>query len=147
MCPGKTTTAASTQLQFPTYDAEHNAAKIANDNSRLGCGGGAGKDACVNPGHVLWSAASRELTVQGQGSLTLGGNVYSLCRLHLKDQGRFYIAPRAQDAPPLKIYIDSPANCPGVPAQQVLIENQGGITNLNSAPPRRRSCSTPPRPR
>jgi Tfp pilus assembly protein PilX len=134
LCPGKTTTPATTQLQFPTYDAEHEAAKIANDNSRLGCGGGAGKDACVNPGQISWSPTSRQLTVQGQGSLTLGGNVYSLCRLHLKDQSRLFIAARAVDAPPLRIYIDSPANCPGVPSEQIMIENGGGITNLNSDP-------------
>ena len=49
ICPGKSTASATSQMQFPDFLAEHNAAWTTNDNSRLGCGGGAGKDACYDP--------------------------------------------------------------------------------------------------
>jgi hypothetical protein len=134
ICPGKSTAPATTLLQFPNYDVEHDAAKAANDNSRLGCGGGANKDACTSSGNVHWSTTSRQLMVENNASLTLGGNTYALCRLHLKNNSKLFIAARAPDAPPLRIYIDSPANCPGVPSEQFMIENGTGITNLNTDP-------------
>jgi type II secretory pathway pseudopilin PulG len=134
ICAGKSTTPAATQLLFPDYAEEHDAAKEENDNARLGCGGGANKDACDGNGNVSWNAGSRQLAVQNNSSLTLGGNTYSMCRLALSNNAKLYIAARPAGAPPLRIYFDDPSNCPGVPSEQILIENGTGITNLNTDP-------------
>jgi hypothetical protein len=134
ICAGKSTTPAATQLQFPDYEDEHAAAKLANDNSRLGCGGGANKDACAGNGGVSWNPTTRQLAVQSNSSLTLGGNTYAICRLHLSNNAKLFIAARGADDPPMKFYVDDPANCPGVPSEQILIENGTGITNLNTDP-------------
>ena len=133
VCPGKSTAPATTLLDFPNYDAEHNAAWTTNDNARLGCSGTPPKDACTNSGTVFWGA-NRQLTIDNSSSLTLGGNVYSLCRLHLKNNSRFIIAPRPAGAPPLKLYIADPSRCPGVPGEQIMVENGVGITNQNTDP-------------
>jgi len=138
ICPGKTTTPATTALQFPTYDAEHIAARFpapavgGNDNARLGCSGAPPKDACTQSSSVLWNAGNRQLTLQNEATLTLGGNIYALCRLNLKNAARLYIAPRPAGVP-LKIYFDSPANCGGI-TEQIMIENGWGITSHNADP-------------
>jgi hypothetical protein len=134
VCAGKSTAPATTQLTFPDYDVEHTAARTVNQNLRLGCSGLPLTDACTNASDVLWDASRRELIVQGDASVTLGGDVYSFCRLNLKGNSRLYIAPRPSGAPPLKLYFDSPSNCPGVPTEQIMIENGWGITNHNTAP-------------
>jgi hypothetical protein len=132
ICPGKSTAPATSQMQFPDFAAEHNAAWLTNDNSRLGCGGGPGKDACYDPGNILWNATSRELTVQDDAELTLSGNVYSFCRLNLKNNSRLFIAPRPPNSP-IKLYFNSPSMCGGQ-TEPVMVENGWGITNNNADP-------------
>jgi hypothetical protein len=133
VCPGKSTAPATLPLDFPNYDAEHTAARTTNDNARLGCTGTPPKDACTSSSDVLWDSTRRELTVQGNASLTLGGNVYSLCRLNLKGDSRLTIAARAANAPPLKIYFGAPNLCNNT-SEPIMIENGVGITNVNLAP-------------
>jgi hypothetical protein len=131
ICPGKTTAPATSQMQFEEFLAEHNAAWDANDNSRLGCGGGPGKDACYDSGNILWDPAKRELTVQDDAELTLSGNVYSLCRLNLKNNSRLFIAPRPATSP-IKFYFHF-SNC-NEQSEPIMIENGWGITNHNTDP-------------
>jgi hypothetical protein len=132
ICPGKSTAPATSQIQFDDYVADHNAAWITNDNGRLGCGGGATKDACYDPGNILWDASKRELIVQDDAELTLSGSVYSLCRLNLKNNSRLFIAPRPANSP-IKIYFNSPSKCGGI-TENIMIENGWGVTNNNADP-------------
>jgi hypothetical protein len=133
ICPGKSTAPATTQLLFDDYDAEHAAAWTTNDNSRLGCTpAGATKDACSNPSMVIWDASKRELIVEGNAELTLSGNVYSLCRLNLKNNSRLFIAARPSSSP-MRFYFGSPSQCGGQ-TENVMIENGWGITNNNTDP-------------
>jgi type II secretory pathway pseudopilin PulG len=132
ICPGKSTAPATSQMQFPDFLAEHDAAWTTNDNGRLGCGGGPGKDACYDPGNILWDASKRELIVQDDAELTLSGNVYSLCRLNLKNNSRLFIAPRPAGSP-IKFYFHSPSKCGGQ-TENIMVENGWGITNNNTDP-------------
>jgi hypothetical protein len=132
-CPGTSTAPATSQLVFPDYAAEHDAAWTTNDNSRLGCGPGPGKDVCTNPSDVLWDPAKRELIVQGSATLTLSGDVYSLCRLNLKGNARLFIAARPAGNP-IKFYFNRPSpECQGM-TENIMIENGWGITNNNTDP-------------
>jgi hypothetical protein len=132
ICPGKSTTPATSQLQFEEFAAQHDAAWNVNDNSRLGCGGGPGKDACYDPANIKWDASKRELIVEDDAELTLSGSVYSLCRLNLKNNSRLFIAPRPPNSP-IKIYFNSPSNCGGI-TENIMIENGWGVTNNNADP-------------
>jgi hypothetical protein len=133
ICPGKSTAPATVPLTFPDYDVEHAAARTTNDNARLGCSGTPPKDACTDSANILWNPTRRELTVQNDATLTLGGSVYSLCRLNLKNNSKLYIAARAANAPPLKIYFGAPSVCNGQ-TEPIMIENGIGITNYNPDP-------------
>jgi hypothetical protein len=133
ICPGKSTAPATSQLVFDDYVADHNAAWATNDNARLGCNpAGASKDFCSNPSMVNWDASKRELIVEGNAELTLSGNVYSLCRLNLKNNSRLFIPSRPASSP-LKFYFGSPSQCGGQ-TENVMIENGWGITNGNVDP-------------
>jgi hypothetical protein len=132
ICPGKSTAPATSQLQFDDYIAQHDAAWNANDNSRLGCGGGPTKDTCSNPSMVNWDANKRELIVEGNAELTLSGSMYSFCRLNLKNNSRLFIAARPPDTP-IRLYFGSPSQCGGQ-TENVMIENGWGITNHNTDP-------------
>ena len=130
-CPGNTATPATTPLMFRPIDDENAAARTTNDNGRI-CSVLPPTDPCTNRPNVLWNPLTRELTVQTDATLTLSGNVYSLCRLRLRNSAKLFIAARTSGS--VKIYFDKPENCPGVPTDQVLVENGVGITNLNTLP-------------
>jgi len=133
LCPGMSTSPATSTLAFDDLDAEHAAARTTNDNARLSCATPAPRDISCPPGDVSWNAASRALSLTNAASLTLAGDVYSLCRLSMQQSSTLYIAPRPANAPPLKIYFDSPENCGGQ-TQPISLQNGIGITNLNSHP-------------
>jgi hypothetical protein len=124
---------ATSQLVFDDYLADHAAAWTSNgpSNSRLGCGGGPTKDVCKFPGDIKWDASKRELIVDNAAELTLSGDVYSLCRLNLKNNSRLFIAPRPAGSP-VKIYFGSPEQCGQT--EPIMIENGWGITNNNTDP-------------
>lgn len=71
-----------------------------------------------NLGHACWNGfkangsstsncGPRELQVEHNSSLILGGSVYSFCKLTLKSNSALYIATGAE----VTIYFDSPENC------------------------------------
>lgn len=60
-------------------------------------------ESCGEPG-------SRELLVSNNSSVTLGGAVYSFCKLTLKSNSSLYIDPVDPEAT-VKIYFDSPEAC------------------------------------
>jgi type II secretory pathway pseudopilin PulG len=132
-CPPTSTTPATSQLVFDDYAAAHNDAWTTNNNSRLGCGPGPGKDVCTNSSDILWDESKRELIVQGNATLTLSGDVYSLCRLNLKGNSRLFIAARPAGNP-IKFYFNRPSpECQGM-TENIMIENGWGITNNNPDP-------------
>ena len=58
-------------------------------------------------GSVTWDATTRTLTLGGNGSLTLGGANYGICRLTMDGNSNIYIA----DGAVTRLYFDSPENC------------------------------------
>ena len=135
VCPGFSTAPAATPLPpetFYDYGPEHEAAWFTNDNSRLGCTpAGPGKDACTHSDGITWDVTKRELIVGNNATLTLSGNVYSLCRLNLKNGSRVFIAPRPPGSP-IRFYFNTP-RCGGQ-TEHIMIENGWGITNNNTDP-------------
>jgi type II secretory pathway pseudopilin PulG len=89
-------------------------AATVNDNGRLFTKdqiSGNKKTACFNgfngAGKADASCGPRELVVGSNGSVTLGGSVYSFCKVTLKSNSSLYIAPGAK----VGIYFDSPEAC------------------------------------
>lgn len=90
-------------------------AATINDNGRL-----FSKDLIsVKEGKTCWNGfdgdgrradcGPRELMIDTRSSVTLGGSVYSFCKLTLRSNGSLYIAPSGEEV--TKIYFDSPEAC------------------------------------
>ena len=127
LCPGYTATPASEPFVLNPIDIGN--AATANDNHLIG-----GQDGFTKPSGVTWSPATRVLKLDLGSTLTLTGNVYSFCSLEINNNSELRIAPR-DPAVPLKIYMDSPEHCPGVPnAGSVTLRNGGNIVNMNTDP-------------
>jgi Tfp pilus assembly protein PilX len=127
LCAGFISTPATAPFVLNPID-QGNAATV-NNNALIG-----GQDVLTKPAGVLWDPATRSLTLRIGATLTLTGNVYSFCSLELDNNSELIIAPR-DPAVPVKIYIDSPENCPGVSnAGSVRFRNGGGIVNMNADP-------------
>ena len=127
LCPGFVATPASEPFVLNPIDQGNTA--TVNDNSRIGV-----LDVLSKLVGVGWNLATRALTLDLGATLTLTGNVYSFCSLQINNNSELRIPPR-DPAVPLKIYIDSPENCPGVPnAGSVILRNGGNIVNMNSDP-------------
>jgi hypothetical protein len=105
-------------------------APTTNDNARIGVedtfSGG------IPSG--TWSSSTRVLTLRNSTVLTLTGDAYTFCSLELSNSAQLLIAGRESSRPPLKIYIDDPANCPGVAdAGSVRVRNSSSIQNFNAS--------------
>ena len=61
----------------------------------------------TDPGSVTWSSSTRTLSLDAGGSVTLGGNNYSFCRLQMNSNSTIYIAAGAE----VRIYFDTPEAC------------------------------------
>jgi hypothetical protein len=92
-------------------------------------------DACWNgrqPNGIASSLCKgRELHIDGNTSVTLGGSVYSFCKLTMRSNSNLYIAPNQT----VTIYFDSPENCgysSGV--TQLETESKTRITSANGEP-------------
>jgi hypothetical protein len=80
-----------------------------------------------------WNSSTRVLRLRNSTVLTLTGDVYTFCNLELSNSAQLVIAGRESFRPPVKIYIDDPANCPGVTnAGSVSVRNSSSIQNLNA---------------
>jgi len=97
-------------------------APTQNSNCRI-TGAISGVSACSDgtkdlingsPGNVSWDASTRRLALSGQKtSLTLGGSVYSFCRLNMTQNSTIY----AQANTTVNVYFDDPTHCnPQLPA-------------------------------
>jgi hypothetical protein len=100
----------------------------SNDNNRIT----AGTDPWILKllSGSSWDSANRVLTLKGASTLTLTGNTYVFCKLDIQNLSQLIVGLRGST--PLKIFIDSPENCPGVSgAGTVRVSGTSMITNLN----------------
>ncbi len=77
-------------------------AATVNDNGRF-----FDLDARTGGDKVAWNAATRTLTLSQNSSLTLGGSIYSLCKLEMSSNTAIYVAPGSS----VSMYFDSPEAC------------------------------------
>lgn len=138
---GKRFTTANSSRQCPGYQTGPLAQPLVlnpvdtgpagvNDNARIGV-----QDSLT--GALLgtvWDPSQRVLSLTNSAVLTLTGNVYRFCRLQLDTSSQLIIAARSAGQPPLKIYIDDPADCPGVSDPgSVRVRNNSTVLNLNTS--------------
>jgi hypothetical protein len=111
-CKTKYSTVLQQELTLPAVN-QGNAA-TNNDNGRFFAQdtvSGNKADACWNgvraDGKTTKTCGARELRVDGNSSVTLGGSVYSFCKLTLNSNSALYINTGAS----VTIYFDSPEAC------------------------------------
>jgi type II secretory pathway pseudopilin PulG len=111
----KCTTPSSTVLQqeLTLPPVNQGDAATNNDNGRFFAEdtvSGNKADACwsgVRADGKAGTCGTRELKVENNSAVTLGGSVYSFCKLTLRSNSALYIAAGAE----VTIYFDSPENC------------------------------------
>jgi hypothetical protein len=141
VCGGYSTTAA--QQPFALDPVNQGNARTQNDNIRITNALSAQNpkpaptDACTSCGGVSWSESARVLELSGSATLTLGGGVYSFCKVTLRNSAQLKVAANAT----VKIYVDGPdpgtdppSGCTGTGMGSVTLNNVSGIVNLNSSP-------------
>jgi len=110
-CSSKTSTYLQQALTLPAVNQGD--AATNNDNGRFftqDLVSGNKSDACWNGKRAdgkTGSCGTRELKVEHNSSLTLGGSVYSFCKLTLESNTALYV----QAGSSVTIYFDSPENC------------------------------------
>jgi len=83
---------------------------------------------------VSWNPSTRVLSLKNNATLTLGGSVYSLCRLDLDNTAQLKIAARPSGTA-VRIYIDSPEHCGGGSGMgSASVRNNASIVNMNADP-------------
>lgn len=112
LCKTSYSTVLQQELTLPPVNQDD--AATNNDNGRLftqDTVSGNKADACWNgvraDGQTTKTCGVRELRVDSNSSVTLGGSVYSFCRLSLNSNSALYIAAGAN----VTIYFDSPEAC------------------------------------
>jgi Tfp pilus assembly protein PilX len=133
VCSGYPTDSGTTSFNLQPVDQGN--AQTVNDNDRIGNPPGpTSADPCSSCGDVDWNPSTRVLKLTNNATLTLGGNVYSLCRLDLDNTAQLKIAARAPGTA-VRIYVDSPEACGGGSGMgSVSVRNNSSIVNLNSDP-------------
>jgi type II secretory pathway pseudopilin PulG len=124
---------APAQQPFALAPVNQYGANLSNNNARI-CASGAGGDPCTSPSRIAWDPTARTLLMEGGSTLTLSGNVYSFCRIELRNTATIRVAARSSTTP-LRIYMDSPENCGGTSGMgSVVVGQTAGIDNLNTDP-------------
>ncbi len=133
VCPGYSVSPVATAFNLQPVDQGN--APTVNDNARIGNPPGlTSLDTCTSCGSIGWNPATRVLSLGNNATLTLGGNVYSLCRLDLSNTAQLKIAARAPGTS-VRIYVDSPENCGGGNGMgSVSVANNAAIVNMNADP-------------
>ena len=133
VCDGYPTTPATTSFNLQPVDQGN--APTVNDNARIGNPPApTSPDPCSSCSSIDWNPATRVLGLRNNATLTLGGNVYSLCRLDMDNTSQLKIATRPPGTA-VRIYVDSPENCGGGTGMgSVSVRNSASIVNLNSDP-------------
>jgi hypothetical protein len=133
VCGGYSISPAQTAFNLQPVDQGN--APTENDNSRIGDPpASTSPDPCASCSNITWSPSTRTLSLRNNATLTLGGSVYSLCRLDLDNTAQLKIAARASGTA-VRIYMDSPENCGGGSGMgSVSVRNNSSIVNLNNDP-------------
>jgi hypothetical protein len=133
ICGGYSVSSASTPFNLQPVDQGN--APTVNDNLRIGNPPAAtSADPCTSCSDIAWNPATRVLNLRNNATLTLGGNVYSFCRLDLDNSSQLKVAARAPGTS-VRIYIDSPENCGGGGGMgSVSVRNNAAILNMNTDP-------------
>jgi Tfp pilus assembly protein PilX len=108
-CTG-TGTAIQKPLTLPAVN-QGNAATV-NDNARF-----FSQDLRTGGDRVTWVPATRTMSLSQNSSLTLGGQVYSFCKLTMSSNTALYVAPGSR----VTIFFDSPEAC-GLPPNTVQLK-------------------------
>ena len=136
----KCTSSYSTYLQqaLTLPPVNQGDAATNNDNARFftqDLVSGNKADACWNgftaEGKASKNCGARELLVDNNSALTLGGSVYSFCKLTLRSNSALYVKAGSN----ITIYFDSPENCKqssGV--TQLDLQSNSRITSANGTP-------------
>lgn len=121
-CSGYGSTPSESELIFSPVD--QGTAPTVNDNGRL-----FGQD--PRTGNVSWNPDTRQLSLQANQTVTLGGSIYSLCKLSMAGSSSLIIAAGAS----VQIFFDSPENC-GLASgsEQMSIAGSATIHNTNLDP-------------
>lgn len=127
-CPGYTIGSAAEPFDLQPVDLS--GPRASNDNGRLSPLNGAGKDTSPNASRINWNSSTRVLTIDNNGVLNLAGDTYLFCRLQVNSTGSIQIPSRTT---PLRIYIDTPENCPNTTGMGSVSWN-GDLVNLYSPP-------------
>lgn len=136
-CTSPGSTVLEQEVTLPLVDQKD--AATNNDNGRL-----FSQDLVSgNKGDACWSGVTaagksttkcgpeRELLVEGNSAVTLGGTVYSFCKLRLKSNSALYISSSAN----VTIYFDSPENCGYTSATtQLNLQSNSRITSATGEP-------------
>ena len=131
LCTGYSTQPATQPFTLDPVDQGQAPTQNANSRITSALAGTTGGDTCTTCGQVGWSESTRVLSLGGNATLTLGGNIYSFCRLDLQNSAQLKVAVNAT----VRIYIDSPEHCGGTAGMgSVSLKNTSGILNLNSDP-------------
>lgn len=130
VCGGYSTQPAETPFNLQPVDQGN--APTVNDNARIGAiPATINPDPCTSCGSVDWSPTTRVLNLRNNATLTLGGSIYSFCRLDLDNSSQLKIAAGSV----VRIYIDSPENCGGGNGMgSVSVRNDSAIVNMNTDP-------------
>jgi hypothetical protein len=124
-CGGVTTPA---QESFNLQPVDQGTAPVVNDNARIS--GPTHLDPCTDCASMSWNPATRVLRLQNSSTLTLGGSVYSFCRLEIQNSAQLKVAVGAR----VRIYMDAPESCGGSGTGSVTVSNSGTFVNLNTDP-------------
>lgn len=122
-CTGTGTTTEK-PLTLPAVN-QGNAATV-NDNARF-----FSQDLRTGGTRVTWVPETRTMELRQNSSLTLGGSVYSFCKLTMSSNTAIYVAPGAT----VTIFFDSPEAC-GLPAntEQLRLSSNARITASGGGP-------------
>jgi hypothetical protein len=132
--------AACENFTIPDVDQGDAPIDGVNDNSTL-----VGAEACVSvstgltlascvilgvrTGRVTYDPVKRTLLVEGNGRALLTGDTYSFCSVTVRGNGILQIS---SGTPVTRIFLDDPANCPGVSgAGSINVTEQARIVNCH----------------
>jgi Tfp pilus assembly protein PilX len=133
VCGGYSIAPAETPFNLQPVDQGN--APTVNDNLRIGSPPSSiSPDPCTSCGNISWNSSTRVLSLQNNATLTLGGSVYSFCRLDLDQTAQLKIAARPPGTA-VRIYMDAPENCGGGSGKgSVSVRNNSSIVNMNTDP-------------
>ena len=119
-------TGALTQKPLSLPTVNQGDAATVNDNGRF-----FGSDIRTGGTKVAWDAPTRTLSLSQNSSLTLGGSVYSFCKLTMSSNTAIYVAPGSN----VTIFFDSPESC-GLPPDtvQLKLSSNSRITASGGGP-------------